>query len=136
MKSLLTHDTGDADIVLTYIRNVIGIATYLNDDTLHNKMKNIIMEFRKQLRVAERAHLARTGVKVEAVAFFDEWMPTLFERIRGDMISFATTWCDKLDAAWQNVPQAQGVIQQTTHLRASATATRTIINQRNFYDPV
>ncbi len=99
-------------------------------------MRNIIMEVRRELRLAERLHLLRTGRMVTAVVSFDWWVQGHFERVLTRVATFVNLWGSELEDTWRNfnTPTGHEIMRQVQHLRNHAN--QLSINEQGFYAPV
>ncbi|KID94681.1 Glycoside hydrolase, subgroup, catalytic core, partial [Metarhizium majus ARSEF 297] len=134
MKPLLAStDPVQAGIALTQIRNVVSIFTYLNHGTVHSNMATVIMDIRRELRIAERVHaFLFPGQQVALVDSFTNWMSSHFTRMHTNMDTWVTARLDLLEAQWRTNPVNGPAIMSTIGtIRAEARA-RTISTQGFF----
>ncbi|RFU82010.1 chitin-binding, type 1 [Trichoderma arundinaceum] len=131
-----TTDPDDAQIALNNVRNVVAIMSFLNHPVIHSNMASIIMDFRRELKLAARIHLQLTGVTVPAVESFTNYYRSLMTRTGTRVRTFAAQWLDAIDATWANVNTPAGA-----NVRAISAAIRTVaqsaaVNTQGFFDPV
>jgi len=118
-------------------KQVIAVlAAYLNHPVIHNNMIAIITELRREMRIAEGAHMLRTGNPIRLVDHFDEWLPSLFARIEGNVRDFVSRWVARMRTTWANdaSPNGRSIMQDLQTLETAALRVR--IDQTGFYPPV
>ncbi|KAG8407915.1 hypothetical protein J3458_020224 [Metarhizium acridum] len=122
-----------AGIALTQIRNVVSIFTYLNHGTVHSNMATVIMDIRRELRIAERVHaFLFPGQQVALVDSFTNWMSSHFTRMHTNMDNWVTAGLDVLEAQWRtDAVNGPAIMSSIGTIRAEARA-RTITTQGFF----
>ncbi|KAK1240330.1 hypothetical protein MKX08_007772 [Trichoderma sp. CBMAI-0020] len=131
-----TANPHDAGIALNSVRNVVAVMSFFNHPIVHTNMASTIMDFRRELRIAERVHLGLTGTPVAAVDSFTNYFRSLMARIDTRIERFATQWLDELDATWSgvNTPAGNQVRSDSAAIRAQAQ--NGAVNTQGFFDPV
>jgi deoxyribodipyrimidine photolyase len=99
-------------------------------------MVNVMMEFRRELRVAERAHRQLTGNPVSLVASFDEFMVSLFVRIRDKMREFIRQWVQELRNVWDDINNPLDISVLALAATLQNAANNIAIDQTDFYQQV
>ncbi|KAK5988784.1 hypothetical protein PT974_10274 [Cladobotryum mycophilum] len=130
------RDELNADVLLTNMRNVISIFSYINHPIVHGAATRVMMEFRRELRIAEEAHSVFYGRKIRLVASFDAYIPSYYNLIAADMRYFVRTWLGRLEALWATDQTAAGatIRNEITIIRNHVNAAA--IDQNGFYNPV
>lgn len=100
-------------------------------------MEQILLDFRRELRLAERLHLQLTGVMVHSVANFDRWMQSHFDLVMRRAHHFVVGYLGVLLGTWyplRQTPQGALIQQQATALlNRINTMLATGFVQTNFY---
>lgn len=110
--------------------------TYLNDAVVHSNMATVLMDVRRELRIAERLHAQLfPGNTVRAVDSFTNWMESHFTRMHTNMDTWANIWLNRVENLWSNDPTyGPGVSAVVAVIRAQASSAT--VNTNGFFDPV
>ncbi|KAG8417011.1 hypothetical protein J3459_013064 [Metarhizium acridum] len=134
MKPLLAStDPVQAGIALTQIRNVVSIFTYLNHGTVHSNMATVIMDIRRELRIAERVHaFLFPGQQVALCDSFTNWMSSHFTGMHTNMDNWVTAGLEVLEAQWRtDAVNGPAIMSSISTIRVEARA-RTM-NTQGFF---
>jgi hypothetical protein len=99
-------------------------------------MATVVMDFRRELRFAERVHRGLFAAQVPAVDSFTNYFRSLMTRIETRTRAFATRWLDALELTWTNTgdPAEASIRASIVSIRSVAQSAR--INTNGFFNPV
>lgn len=94
------------------------VIDFMNSQTTVHNTQQILLDFRRELRLAERLHLQRTGATVNAVANFDRWMQSHYSLVLTRATELVIVgWAGVMASTWSsqtNTPQGAAVVQTIT----------------------
>jgi hypothetical protein len=61
---------------------------------VNSRLRTVINDIRSELREAEKWHCQNLGESVNAVRHFDEWLESLFARMRRNLVKWMNDMAD------------------------------------------
>lgn len=86
--------------------------------------------------MAERAHRQLTGNSIALLAHFDEYMPSLYARIRDRMRSFIREWVEELGDVWDDPTDSRDIAVTALAATIQNAANNIAIDQTDFYQQI
>jgi hypothetical protein len=106
---------------------VLAVIDFMSSQTTVRNTQQILLDFRRELRLAERLHLQRTGATVDAVTNFDRWMQSHYRLVVERATDLVIGWAGVMASTWSsqvNTPQGAGVVHTITVLYQRAVTLR------------
>lgn len=108
----------------------------MNEAVIHGNMRTILMDIRRELRIAERLHAELNGgATVAAVSNFDNWIQSHFTAMHSNLERWATPWLNIVVNLWAN-DRTNGPTVRTAVAVIRARITNSEVDTTGFFDPV